>query len=139
MKQPLIEPMRSVARINVTPIIDVALTLVIILLITAPMIAQSDMDVALPHAQTHSLESNVRLNVTLARSGKVDVDDHEASPGGITAAIAAALARHGDDTLVVVRADETTPYDAVEALIKEARAAGAKHLAIATRQKGRDM
>jgi biopolymer transport protein TolR len=139
MKEPWVQPVYSVSRINVTPIIDVALVLVIILLITAPMIAATDMDVALPHAQTHSVESDVRLNVTLGHAGRIAVDDVDVAPGGVEAAIAAALAAHGEGTLVVVRADETAPYDAVEALIKQARAAGAKRLAIATRQKGRDL
>jgi len=136
MKEPMVQPIQSVARINVTPIIDVALTLVIILLITAPMIAVTDMDVELPHAQTHSVESDVRLNITLGHDGGIAVDDVVVTPGSVEAAVAVKLAEHGDETLVVVRADETASYDAVESLIKEARAAGAKHLAIATRQKG---
>ena len=65
MKQPLFEPAPTVARINVTPIIDVALVLVIILLVTAPMISNSDMDVDLPQVQTRAPEDEVRMSVTM--------------------------------------------------------------------------
>lgn len=123
-----------VARINVTPIIDVALVLVIILLITAPMIAVSDMDVSLPHAKTRSVESDARVNVTLGRDGELAVDDVDIAEGQLAAMISGRLAEDGDDLIVVVRADEGVPYDAVERVLKVSRAAGATRLGIATRQ-----
>ena len=52
MKEPLVQPSSSMYRINVTPIIDVALVLVIILLVTAPLMTVADMDVELPGART---------------------------------------------------------------------------------------
>jgi biopolymer transport protein ExbD len=41
-----------ITKVNVTPIIDVALVLVIILLVTAPMLSVADLPVNLPQAQT---------------------------------------------------------------------------------------
>ena len=43
-----------ITKVNVTPIIDVALVLVIILLVTAPMMSVSDLPVRLPEARTAS-------------------------------------------------------------------------------------
>ena len=134
MKKPLVDMAPTVARINVTPIIDVALVLVIILLITAPMISVTDMEIALPAAKTRSTSSDARVNVTLGSNGEVAVDDEIIDRANLTFVIAERVASGDEDMIVVVRADEGVPYDAVELLLKQSRAAGAKRLAIATRQ-----
>ena len=59
----------SMNAINVTPIIDVALVLVIILMITAPMLAVPQVDLKLPEARTLTSGEENRVNVTLARDG----------------------------------------------------------------------
>ena len=136
MKRNIIEPAPQVARINVTPIIDVALVLVIVLLITAPMIAVSDIDVSLPHAKTRSIESDARVNVTLGRTGELAVDDRDVTAAQLPGLIADRVREDGDDIIVVVRADEGTDYDHVERILKIARESGARRLGIATRQSG---
>lgn len=134
MKKPLVDMAPTVARINVTSIIDVALVLVIILLVTAPMISVTDMEIALPAAKTRSTSSDARVNVTLGINGEVAVDDEIIDRANLTFIIAERVASGDEDMIVVVRADEGVPYDAVELLLKQSRAAGAKRLAIATRQ-----
>jgi len=135
MRKPLIELAPTVARINVTPIIDVALVLVIILLITAPMIAMTDMEVALPAAQTRSTSSDARINVTLGLDGEVAIDDETVDRSNLVFLLAERVSSDRDNLIVVVRADEGVGYDEVELLLKQARGAGAKRLAIATKQK----
>jgi biopolymer transport protein ExbD len=124
-------------RINVTPIIDVALVLVIILLITAPMIAVTEMDINLPAARTRSLEDEVRVNITLGKDGEIGLDDRFVSPQRFLESLRQRIEEaDSDNILVVVRADETTPHGTVREVIKSARSAGAKRIAIATRQRG---
>lgn len=136
MKESFFDPAPTVARIIVTPIIDVALVLVIVLLVTAPMIAVTDVDVTLPAAKTRSVESHERVNITLGLGGELAVDDSDIRPAQLPSMIATKIKEHGDGLMVVVRADEGVPYEAVERLLKTARRAGAKRLAIATRQRG---
>lgn len=136
MKKPIVEDTSTVMRINVTPIIDVALVLVIILLITAPMIAVSDVNVELPKAKTRSVESDARVNITLGRGGELAVDDKDIPRGQLASLISRRIADDGDNLIVVVRADEGVTYAAVEEVLKETRSAGAKRLAIATQQRG---
>ena len=127
-----------IARINVTPIIDVALVLVIILLITAPMISVSDMEVDLPQAQTRSVEDEVRLSVTLGRAGEVAVDENYVLPDDLTRAVAAKIsAAKNKNILVVVRVDASVPYQSIREVIKDVKDAGAQRIAIATRQRGK--
>jgi biopolymer transport protein TolR len=137
VRRTVIDPAPAVARINVTPIIDVALVLVIVLLITAPMIAMSDMDVTLPHAKTRSIESDARINVTVGMDGSLAFDDIDVTAGHLGGMIAGRIEEDGDDLIVVVRADEGVSYDIVEDILRIARQAGARRLGIATQQTGK--
>jgi biopolymer transport protein ExbD len=125
-----------ITKVNVTPIIDVALVLVIILLVTAPMISQSDLRIDLPEARTRAAEGERNISITLRADGDLTVDRDEVPRRRLGAALRARLAEPGGSgRLVVVRADAGVAYDQVDRLLEEARAAGATRLALATRQK----
>ncbi|HYJ33515.1 MAG TPA: biopolymer transporter ExbD [Candidatus Binatia bacterium] len=125
-----------ITKVNVTPIIDVALVLVIILLVTAPMLAVSDLPVNLPQAQTRESEDERNLSITLSSSGELALDETRVTKETLVAAIRDRLQQKGNDNvLVVVRADEDAPYSVVKELLADAREAGAARIALATRQK----
>jgi len=129
-------PPHIITRINVTPIIDVALVLVIILLVTAPMLSVADLPVSLPQAHTREAEDERNVSVTLGADGKLAVDNAVIRREELAARISARLAEPGNArVLVVIRADSGAPYSAVRNLLEAARLAGAQRLAIATRQK----
>ena len=124
------------ARINVTPIIDVALVLVIILLVTAPMMSMSDLEVDLPAAHARDAERPDFISLTMAADGRLALDDR--ALGGIDDVAPQVRkrlsARRDRDRLVVVRADASLPHVAVRRLLEAARAGGARNLGIATSQ-----
>jgi biopolymer transport protein TolR len=121
-------------RINVTPIIDVAMVLVITLLITAPMIARSDIEIDLPQTQTRSVEDEARVAVTLGTDGRVAVEDQIVPASELASALHQRLSQPGNENLlVVVRADAGMPYRAVREAMSVVRTAGAKRIAFATR------
>jgi biopolymer transport protein ExbD len=125
-----------ITKINVTPIIDVALVLVIILLVTAPLLPSSDLPVDLPQARTREAEDERNVSITLSMSGTVAIDEDIVPREELVASLRARLARSGNkDVLVVVRAESAAPYAAVRQILAEARDAGAVRLAIATRQR----
>jgi biopolymer transport protein ExbD len=135
MKRRMAPPPEIITKVNVTPIIDVALVLVIILIVTAPLLSAADLPVRLPEARTREAENQKNVSVTLAEDGALAVDDRRVSAAELRTAIAERIADQGDDVLVVVRADSNAPYKTVRGVLDEARGAGAKRLAIATRQK----
>lgn len=136
--KPLVEPTQTIARINVTPIIDVALVLVIILLVTAPMISAVNMDIHLPEAQTRGIEDEVRLSITVGVGGELAVDERPVASFDLKRVLSERISEsRNKNVLVVVRADQTTNYKTVRKVLKEAREAGARRIAIATRQRGR--
>jgi len=125
-----------IAKVNVIPIIDVSLVLVIILLVTAPLLTVADLPVDLPQAHTREAEDERNISVTLGANGALAVDDRLVAPENLRLALQARLAEQGNDNvLVVVRADSGAPYSSIETLLADARAAGATRLAIATRQR----
>ena len=138
MREPLVQAAPLLTRINVTPIIDVALVLVIILLITAPMLSVADLDVDLPQARSGDREKTGYLSVTVAADGQLALDDRVlAGTGELVAALRSRLERAGNERLsVVVRADAGLPHAAVRRVMAAARAAGATRLGVATRPDG---
>lgn len=125
-----------ITKVNVTPIIDVALVLVIILLVTAPLLSVADLPVDLPQARTREAEDERNVSITLSTAGRLAVDDQVVSAEGLSPLLRSKLSKpENENVLVVVRADSGAPYEAVRRLLNEAKAAGATRLAIATRQR----
>jgi biopolymer transport protein ExbD len=138
MRQPLVNASPMMTRINVTPIIDVALVLVIILLVTAPMLTVADLEVELPAAHSRDVEDQGFISITLSTSGEIAIDD-EVLTGvdQIRSALISKIAEQkSDKAMVVVRADAGLPHALVRQVLEEARLGGATQLGIATRQKG---
>jgi biopolymer transport protein ExbD len=134
-RQTLARP-EIITRVNVTPIIDVALVLVIILLVTAPIITATDMRIQLPEAHTRAAEDQRNISVTLGAEGEITVDKDRVSQRDLARAVKARLATPGrDKDLVVVCADQGVAYATIEAILTDVRRAGAQRIAIATRQK----
>ena len=135
MRKPLFDEAPVLTRINVMPIIDVALVLVVILLITAPIMTVRDLDLELPVAETRGAEDELRVNITLGESGELALDEDIVTLEHLTSALEARLIElDRDDVLVVLRADSHASYKTVRQILKKARAVGANRLAIATRQ-----
>jgi len=124
-----------ITRVNVTPIIDVALVLVIILLVTAPMMSVSDLPVDLPAARTREAEDERNLSITIAASGQLAVDEDAVVAESLKPMIERRLAEPGNrEILVVVRADTSVAFSVIRNTLEVARSAGAQRIAIATRQ-----
>jgi len=139
MRKSFATPQEIITKVNVTPLIDVALVLVIILIVTAPMLTATDLPVNLPAAHTREAEDQRNVSVTIASNGDLAVDDQRVPVEELRAHLTDLLAKPGNqEVLVVVRADMGTPFKTVRLALDSARAAGAKKLAIATRQSPED-
>src|SRR2546422_4880826 len=97
-----VAPHFMITRINVTPLIDVALVLVIILLVTAPLMSVADLPVNLPQARAREAENERNVSVTLGADGRIAVDDRVVPAALLRAALAARLAEPGNRELLVV-------------------------------------
>src|SRR5438477_290453 len=86
---------------NLTPLIDVALVLVIILLVTAPLISVADLGVHLPQAHTREAEDERNVSITLGTDGRLALDDRTIARDQLRALLAARLAEPGNDHVLV--------------------------------------
>jgi len=137
MKPPLVQTSPMLTRINVTPIIDVALVLVIILLITAPMLSVANLEVNLPAARSRDNEETGFISISVSRDGEIAVDERIVPRTALLAgAVQARIAERGEkEPYIVVRADEGLPHGLVREVLDAARDGGAARLGVATRQK----
>ena len=120
----------QMADINMTPMIDVMLVLLIIFMVAAPMLT-TGVDVKLPESRTgKSLESEA-LVVTLARDGALEFDRRMVNEAGLRAALGkkAAEARKRP---ILVRADHNIPYGRVIAVVDMIREAGFSQVGFVT-------
>lgn len=123
------------ADINMTPLIDVMLVLVVILLITAPLMVNA-VKVVLPQSQGASaVNASGFLSLFLDPTGAIFVDDRPVSGHELTAALRYA-AQQSIDTEVRLRADTLVPYGQVVGLMGEAHAAGLHRIAFVTAPSG---
>jgi biopolymer transport protein TolR len=135
MKQYLLKPQSVIGGINVTPIIDVALVLVIILLITAPILSVSDPEVKLPRAKTRGSDESPFLNISLTRDGRIEVEEQEVAIEQLPDVIGAKLVESSvKNPLVVVRADAAVLHRDVSRILDVVNSAGATRIAVATTQ-----
>jgi biopolymer transport protein TolR len=130
-------PKPGIMGINVTPIIDVALVLVIILMITTPIMTISNLAVNLPGAHVRSAEEGDRLNITVNAAGDIALEKDIIPAAELVGALGARLEQPGQSqVMVVVRADGGASHATVKQVLKDARQAGARRLAIATTRRG---
>ena len=114
---------RPMSDINVTPLVDVMLVLLVIFIITAPLMASS-IRLDLPQtAAARPSESARKLTLVLARSGGVTVDDTPLDTPALLARLRTVAQAH-PDTEVQLRADANVPYGRVVEVIGLAQQAG---------------
>jgi len=98
--------------INVTPMVDVMLVLVVIFIITAPLMASS-IRLDLPKAQgTQPADAPKFVTVVVDKAGQVFLNDKPVTPEQLAAQLAGA-ARQNPETEVQLRADQGVPYGKV--------------------------
>jgi biopolymer transport protein TolR len=127
------DDLTDMAEINVTPLVDVMLVLLIIFMITAPMLTQG-LDVALPQAEGQSFElaSNSPAKVTIASSGAVYVDGTAVGSTDLDLSLGPML-RTRRVKRALLEADEGVPYGRVVAVLDVMNRAGVEQLGMITR------
>ena len=122
---------RPFSEINVTPLVDVMLVLLIIFMVTAPMMQQG-LDVNLPQTTTQPMHlKDNSLVLTVKKDGTVLIANTVVPAAELAEKLKAILeGRESDD--IFLRADKEAPYGAVVKVMAAARAGGAKTLGVVT-------
>jgi biopolymer transport protein TolR len=109
--------------INVTPLVDVMLVLVVIFIITAPLLASS-IRLDLPKAQgTQAVEAPRFVTLVVDKAGQIFLNDRPVQPAQLAQQLAA-TAKQNPDTEIQLRADQGVPYGRVVEVMGIANQAG---------------
>jgi len=122
------------AEINVTPMVDVMLVLLIIFMVSAPLLTVG-VPLDLPQTQAKSLENNDKTPVQLSvdTAGKVFINDTEVAMSELIPKLKAITeARGGMDERIYMRADKKADYGTVARVMGQLSGAGFKRLALVT-------
>jgi len=104
-----IEPM---GEINVTPLVDVMLVLLIIFMVTAPLLTQG-VNVDLPDTDAPAMQQNVEpLVLTVRANGRIYLQNHPIRLSQLVPRIQA-IRKQKKDLPVFIRGDAKTPYEKI--------------------------
>ena len=119
----------AMSDINITPLVDVVLVLLLIFMITAPVL-QSGIQVAVPHTRMVSQLSEVHLVVTIDKDQNVFLQDKPVNIHDLSSVLAKNPAN--EKKVIYVRADEAVPFGAFASVMDAVKRAGISNISIVT-------
>lgn len=121
----------SLSEINITPLVDVVLVLLVIFMLTAPVL-QSGIEVKVPQTKTVHEVTQQRMVITINKDSEVFLQDKPVN----LANLPALLSKPGtspDQQVVYVEADERVQFGAFASVMDAVKQAGITHISIITR------
>jgi biopolymer transport protein TolR len=121
----------TLSEINVTPLVDVMLVLLIIFMVTAPMLHEG-LNVALPQVRGESItKESSTVTITVTKEGGIFIDQEEISLGELSDRMES-MRRFWPDKKVLLKGDKSVPYGTVVEVMAVLRAAGIADLGMVT-------
>jgi biopolymer transport protein TolR len=120
----------TLAEINIVPLVDVVLVLLLIFMLTAPMMYRG-IDVNLPRASAKPTAVEERLVLTVTKERTLFLNDKRIAPGGLEGSLRDAFRNRTDKTLYL-KADAGLSYGAVVETMDMVRRAGIERLGMVT-------
>lgn len=127
-----------VAEINITPLTDIFLVLLIIFMISSSAMLEGGLSVKLPTAKSTTLaQSNAGkpVVVTVAKDGGITVNNQATNEESLVPALRQAISAT-DDRTVIIRGDESIVLGIAVKIMDAAKSAGAEKIAVATQPPG---
>jgi len=124
------EPM---AEMNLIPLIDIALTLLIILMVTTVFVHRPGVNLNLPKTVTREglPETDKDLTITVAASGDLYIDGKKTDDAAVQANLTA-RGKADKEARVLVKGDRSVPYSRIMDVMDMARQAGLTHISLPT-------
>ena len=122
----------GIHEVNMTPLIDVSLVLVVILMITTPMAFQSGIQIRNAASSGRSAVEKVRterIEITVVSPDSVIVNRNLVTRAGLSGILRPLLATSATKT-VVVRCNDNVPHGTFVSVLDEAKSCGAAQIAV---------
>ena len=123
-----------IAEINVVPLVDIILVVLIIFMVTAPLVLKPSIDINLPKASTGEATPQTSLNIALGTDGTVTLNGQPSTLEAITAA-ASQIAIEKPDTAAILAADKSVTLERLTEIIDIVKTAGIKKVAFSIEKK----
>jgi biopolymer transport protein ExbD len=125
-----------ITEINVTPLVDICLVLVIIFMVTVPiMMVTSPLKVDLPQAKTIEAREDKNITIAINSENRIAVDEREGSFEELPNLLNWAFETKGMDKMVIIRADKQVLHGRVLEIMDLIKRLGGSRISLATVQK----
>jgi len=121
---------RFMAEINVIPLVDVVLVLLVIFMVTAPMLYRG-LDIQLPKSETNTIKPEKRVVLTIERDQRIYLDKDQVPLARLQPRLDD-LRRKSPEMSVFLRADRDVPYGTVVQVMDSVKKAGIDKLGMVT-------
>lgn len=125
---------RFLAEINVIPLVDVVLVLLIIFMVTAPMLYRG-MDIKLPSSASNTIKPEIRAVLSIEKDQRLYLDKDQVSVAQLEHKLRVLKGEHADVSLYL-RADRDVPYGVVVQVMDGVKKAGIEKLGMVTEPMG---
>ncbi|MBX7501644.1 biopolymer transporter ExbD [Qipengyuania sp. YG27] len=123
---------RPMSEINVTPLVDVMLVLLIIFMVTAPLLT-AGVPIDLPDSRAAQLPNDPQqVTISIDEAGYVYIDDVAVELGGLPQALESLPRSGGEGPDITLRADKALDYGRVMAVMGELNRAGLNRISLIT-------
>jgi len=122
----------ALADINITPLVDVVLVLLLIFMLTAPVL-QSGILVAVPQTRSVNQLTEVHTVITIDKDRNVYLQDKLVNVNALADALTALPEPKDTKRVVYVRADQSVPFGAFASVMEAVKTAGVTNISIVTR------
>lgn len=122
------------SEINVVPLVDVVLVVLIIFMVTAPMFMKPSINVNLPKAASGDKTQAGQLNISITADGRLNLNGTFAAEETISKK-AKELSEANPEVQAVISADKDVPHGRVVSVMDTVKSAGVKKFAISIDKK----
>ncbi len=122
----------ALAEINITPLVDVVLVLLLIFMLTAPVL-QSGVEVAIPKTRSVNQLTEERMVVTIDKEQNVFLQDKPVNVNDLPKLLADVGNGDPAKRVIYLRADEQVPFGAFASVMDAVKRAGITNISIVTR------
>jgi biopolymer transport protein ExbD len=125
----------TIAEINVIPLVDIILVVLIIFMVAAPLVMKPKIDISLPKASNADLEKSKQpLRVVLGKQGEVFVENKAVSLEGLTEAARARVKANPDSAALLI-ADKDVTLAMVTDIVDAVKGGGLQKVAFSIQKK----
>jgi biopolymer transport protein ExbD len=136
-RKPYSTETKPMTEINLTSLVDVCLTLVIIFMVSYPLVMQSGINISTPSmqkARTQLEETELKAEITLKEDYTIQLNGKAIEPDYLSDSLKVLMAA-SKNKMVVISAEENVLHDHVVAILDEAKQCGAQQLSIVKKKK----